>query len=64
MKMDLSTYEGLRQFADSWGLVYMLGIFGVVAVMLFLSGAKQHAVDAANIPLADDDRPLGRSDRN
>jgi cytochrome c oxidase cbb3-type subunit 4 len=61
--MDLSTYEGLRQFADSWGLVYMFAIFAVVAVMLFLRGAKQRAVEAAYIPLADDDQPLSRSDR-
>ena len=61
--MDLSTYEGLRQFADSWGLVYMFGIFGVVAVMLFVRGARQRAHDAASIPLTDDDEPLPRSDR-
>jgi cytochrome c oxidase cbb3-type subunit 4 len=56
--MDTATYEGLRQFADSWGLVYMFGIFAVVSVMLFWRGAKQRAVEAARIPLADDDRPL------
>lgn len=60
--MDTATYEGLRQFADSWGLVYMLGIFVVVMVMLFWRGAKQRAVEAARIPLLDDDLPLG-SDR-
>lgn len=57
--MDTTTYEGLRQFADSWGLVYMFGIFLVVMAMLFWRGARQRAVQAASIPLMDDDRPRG-----
>ena len=60
--MDTATYEGLRQFADSWGLVYMLAIFLVVMAMLFWRGARQRALEASRIPLLDDDRPLG-SDR-
>jgi cytochrome c oxidase cbb3-type subunit 4 len=60
--MDTATYESLRQFADSWGLVYMLGIFVVVMATLFWRGARQHALEAAHIPLMDDDHPLG-SDR-
>jgi cytochrome c oxidase cbb3-type subunit 4 len=61
--MDLSTYEGLRQFADSWGLIYMFGIFGVVAVTLFARGAGQRAREAASIPLGDDEQPHSRSER-
>jgi cytochrome c oxidase cbb3-type subunit 4 len=57
--MNIATYESLRQFADSWGLVYMLGIFVVMMAMLFWRGAKQHAQEAARIPLMDDDRALG-----
>lgn len=56
--METATYEALRQFADSWGLVYMFGIFAVVTVMLFWRGARQHAAEAALIPLKDDDEPL------
>lgn len=48
------SYDAFRQFADSWGLLYMLGIFLVVIVMLFRPGAKQHANDAANIPFKED----------
>jgi cytochrome c oxidase cbb3-type subunit 4 len=59
--MNIATYESLRQFADSWGLVYMLGIFVVMMAMLFWRGAKQRAVEASRIPLMDDE-PLG-SDR-
>jgi cytochrome c oxidase cbb3-type subunit 4 len=57
--MDTATYEGLRQFADSWGLVYMLAIFLAVTVILFWRGARERAVEAAQIPLLDDDTPAG-----
>ena len=54
--MDTATYDALRQFADSWGLVYMLVIFLVVLAMVFRRGARDMAHDAARIPL-DDDKP-------
>lgn len=59
--METATYELLRQFADSWGLVYMFGICAVVAVMLFWRGAKQNASEAARIPLTDDEPLAGDS---
>jgi cytochrome c oxidase cbb3-type subunit 4 len=49
-----TTYDAMRHFADSWGLVYMLAIFLAVAAMLVLPGAARRARDAARIPLADD----------
>ena len=55
--MENTTYELLRQFADSWGLVYIFFFFFSVTAMLFLRGAKSRAQEAANIPL-DDDHPL------
>jgi cytochrome c oxidase cbb3-type subunit 4 len=58
--MSTATYEGLRQFADSWGLLYMVGILLVVMALLFWRGAGQRASDAARIPLMDDQPP--RSD--
>ncbi len=48
------TYEAFRQFADSWGLLYLFFVFFMVLVMVFLPGAKKKAQDAANIPLRDD----------
>lgn len=48
-------YDSLRHFADTWGLVFMFGIFLAVVAMLFLPGAGRRANDAANIPLRDDD---------
>jgi cytochrome c oxidase cbb3-type subunit 4 len=52
--MDTAHYDMLRHFADSWGLLYMMGIFLAVAVFLFLPGARRRAMDAARIPLNDD----------
>ncbi len=47
-------YEAFRQFADSWGLLYLVIVFLGVIVMVFLPGAKEKAQNAANIPLRDD----------
>lgn len=55
--MPTDHYDALRHFADSWGLLYMLGIFLVVVVMLFLPGARGRAAEAAQIPLRDDPAP-------
>jgi cytochrome c oxidase cbb3-type subunit 4 len=48
------TYESFRQFADSWGLVYMVVIFAVVVMLVLLPGAKKKADDAAQIPFRED----------
>ncbi len=60
--METAIYDTMRHFADSWGLVYMVGIFLAVLVLISLPGAKDRASEAARIPL-DDDRPLKESDR-
>ena len=52
--MDTATYDMLRQFADSWGMVYMLAIFLAVAFMIIRPGARSKAVDAAQIPFKDE----------
>jgi cytochrome c oxidase cbb3-type subunit 4 len=52
--METATYDTLRHFADSWGLVYMMGIFLAVAFMLVRPGARSKAVDAAKIPFNDE----------
>ena len=57
--MPTADYDAMRHFADSWGLVYMLAIFVIVAVMLFLPGAGKRARAAAAIPLSDGDDRLG-----
>jgi cytochrome c oxidase cbb3-type subunit IV len=54
--METAYYDMLRHFADSWGLVYMMGIFLVVVFLILRPGAKANAIEAARIPL-DDDTP-------
>lgn len=48
-------YDAMRHFADSWGLVYLFGIFISVAVFMLRPGAGQKARDAALIPLKNDE---------
>ena len=46
-------YDTFRHFADSWGLVYMFGVFLAVILFLVRPGAGRRALDAAQIPLRD-----------
>ena len=52
--METLHYDTLRHFADSWGLLYMVGIFLAVIYFIFRPGAKGRAVEAAQIPLNDE----------
>ncbi len=47
----MSTYETLRHFADSWGLVAMFVFFVATAAFVFRPGARAHYEAAARIPL-------------
>lgn len=49
-----STYQSMRTFADSWGLVYMVAIFLFVVFWTFRPGGKKHSDDAAQIPFKED----------
>jgi cytochrome c oxidase cbb3-type subunit IV len=48
------TYEAFRQFADSWGLVYMFVVFAIVVALVLRPGAKKQADEAAQIPFHED----------
>lgn len=50
-----STYETLRQLADSWGLLAMVLAFGTCALWPFRSGAKSRNHDAAMSIFKEDD---------
>jgi len=50
-----STYDALRHFADSWGLVGMGLVFLALAVWPFRPGARQHNEEAARMIFKDDD---------
>ncbi len=47
-------YNALRQFADSWGLLYLFLIFVGVIFFTFRPGSKKQADENAKIPLRED----------
>ena len=49
------TYEGFRQFADSWGLLAMLLAYLTFVGWAFLPRNRQRNRDAANIIFRDVD---------
>ncbi len=50
----MDTYNAMRHFADSWGLLAM-SIFFVGAILVAIRpGSRKAAEDAAKIPLKDD----------
>lgn len=49
-------YSLLRQFADSWGLLYLFALFVGVIFFTFRPGSRKHADNAANIPFKEDQR--------
>lgn len=48
-----STYEFLRQMADSWGLVAMTAVFLTLGLWPFRPGAREHNNRAANMIFED-----------
>lgn len=50
-----STYETLRQLADSWGLLAMVVFFAAFALWPFRPGAKDRNQAAANMIFEEDD---------
>ena len=51
-------YESMRQFADSWGLVYLMAVFIGVILYTFRPGSKKSAQEIAHIPLREDDEDV------
>jgi len=56
---DHSTYEALRHFADSWGLVLMIVIFVVLCLWPFRPGARRDYDKAANMIFEKDNDDVG-----
>lgn len=50
-----STYEALRQFADSWGLLFMVLTFLVLVLWPFRPGARDRNEAAKTMIFGDDD---------
>ena len=53
--MDL--YSLLREFADSWAMLAIFGVFVAVVVWAFRPGSRKVHEDVANIPFRHEDRP-------
>ena len=52
---DAQTYEQLRQFVDSWGLLATTLLFLVLVAWPFRPGAKQSNDEAARMIFEEDD---------
>ncbi|UJW85568.1 cbb3-type cytochrome c oxidase subunit 3 [Devosia sp. SL43] len=52
----MMSYETMRHFADSWGLLYLFAIFLAVGAFMLRPGARESARQAALIPLRNDER--------
>ena len=50
----METYNAMRHFADSWGLLFMALFFVGVVLFAFRPGSRRHAQEAAQIPLKED----------
>ena len=50
----MSTYDAMRQFADSWGLLGMVIFFIAAVISTLLPGARENAARAAQLPFIED----------
>ena len=48
------SYNDMRHFADSWGLLAMALFFVGAVIFAFRPGSRSRADEAARIPLKDD----------
>ncbi len=50
----MELYTLMRQFADSWGLLYMMLIFLAIVALTFRPGSRAYYEDQAKIPLKEE----------
>ncbi|KAA2312914.1 cbb3-type cytochrome c oxidase subunit 3 [Pseudooceanicola sediminis] len=53
----MDTYSLMREFADSWMLLWLFVFFVCVFVWVFRPGSRRVYRDTASIPFRNDDRP-------
>ncbi|WP_188055250.1 MULTISPECIES: cbb3-type cytochrome c oxidase subunit 3 [unclassified Sphingosinithalassobacter] len=51
----MSTYDTLRHFADSWGLLFLFGVFLFAVWRALRPSARAHMEEARTIPLRDEE---------
>jgi cytochrome c oxidase cbb3-type subunit IV len=47
----MTTYDTLRHFADSWGLLSMFVFFAATLIFVYRPGSRRRYEEAARIPL-------------
>lgn len=57
----METYTLLRQFADSWMLLFLFLVFSGVIFWAFRPGSKASYQETASIPFRNDDAPAPQS---
>ena len=53
----METYSFMREFADSWMLLFLVLFFLGVVFWVFRPGSTKEYRDTANIPFRHDDKP-------
>ncbi|MGB5871737.1 MAG: cbb3-type cytochrome c oxidase subunit 3 [Albidovulum sp.] len=59
--MDL--YSLMREFADSWALLALFGVFVTVVIWVFRPGSRAVHADVAQIPFRHENRPATADER-
>ena len=57
----METYSLLREFADSWMLLFLFAFFAAVVLWVFRPGSTQSYKDPASIPFRHEDKPAPAS---
>ena len=57
------TYDSMRAFADSWGLLLMVLFFAGVVIFVFRPRSKEPYHHLSRLPLEDDKAPLEKDDK-
>ena len=53
----METYSLLREFADSWALLFLFVFFIGIIVWAFRPGSRKTHEDSASIPFRHEDKP-------
>lgn len=62
MEQAADTYSIFREFADSWMLLFLFGVFIFVIIWAFRPGSRKLHDDAASVPFRHDERPATDND--
>ena len=58
----METYSFLREFADSWMLLFLFSFFIGIIIWVFRPGSRKTYEDTANIPFRHEDKPAAHKE--